>query len=58
MKYINIAGIVLYALLGFLLSMAGVGVVKQTGLFLAILGIVVLIDINSAWMVFKTRDSE
>lgn len=54
MKYVDLSAIVLYALLGFALSAAGVGVMVNTGWFLAILFLVVLIDINSARLIMKS----
>ena len=39
--------LVCYALLGVLLSIGGIGVVDKTGLYLGILGCVVVIDILS-----------
>ena len=39
--------LVLYAALGVLLSIGGIGIVDKTGLYLGILGCVVVIDILS-----------
>jgi hypothetical protein len=41
----NIANLLLYALLGFLLNSAGVGVFEQTAYFFSIVAVVVVINI-------------
>jgi len=45
MSNMNIANLLLYALLGFLLDGAGVGVFEQTAYFFSIITVVIVIDI-------------
>jgi hypothetical protein len=58
MKYLNnsFRSIILYALFGFTLGAAGVGIVNKPFEFLAIMFIVIGIDINSAYTLWKSME--
>lgn len=58
MKYINILSVCLYGLLGGLLSSVGLSAMNTPWEFFSVLGLVMLIDMNSAWTVMKTYDRE
>lgn len=49
----NLRSIFLYSILGLLLAEGGIKVIEQTGLFLAIIFTVVLIDVNTAYDIHK-----
>lgn len=47
LKSVNWLNLVLYGVFGALLSIGGIGVLTQPGLFLVLLGILIAVDINS-----------
>lgn len=54
-KYIDLVSIILYSLLGGALSACGIPVMDKPGEFFMIMGLVMLIDVNSARLIFKER---
>lgn len=59
-KYLstNYLSIVLYALLGVVLGISGVSIMNKAGEFLSILFIVIAIDVNSAYLMFKSMNND
>lgn len=59
-KYLstNYLSIVLYALLGVVLGISGVSIMNKAGEFLSILFIVIAIDVNSAYLMFKSMSDD
>jgi hypothetical protein len=54
----NYLSILLYALLGFMLGVVGVSIMNRVGEFLSILFIVIAIDVNSAYIMFKSMSKD
>ena len=54
-KYIDFVAIILYSMLGGVLSACGIPVAERPGEFFMIMGLVVLIDVNSARLIFKAQ---
>ena len=52
----NYLSIILYALLGMALGAAGVGVMAKPWEFFAILGLVLAIDLNSAYVTWRVAN--
>ena len=59
-KYLstNYLSIALYALLGVVLGISGVSIMNKAGEFLSILFIVIAIDVNSAYLMFKSMSDD
>lgn len=59
-KYLstNYLSIVLYALLGVVLGISGVSIMNKAGEFLSILFIVIAIDVNSAYLMFRSMNND
>jgi sulfite exporter TauE/SafE len=54
----NWLSVLLYALLGFMLGVVGVSIMNRVGEFLSILFIVIAIDVNSAYLMFKSMSKD
>lgn len=54
----NWLSVLLYALLGFVLGVAGVSIMNKIGEFLSILFIVIAIDVNSAYLMWKSMSDD